>query len=711
MNRSSSTPDPGAFLNPWDHGSLIRYLAWHRQAHASLPVPAPRGGSGGLVPLSELYIPPRLGPSPAVAGKASATVDLFDLFDLHRRIVLLSPRGGGRSTLAAELIHALTDPTHNPVIDRLGRMVPLWFPLRRLAVQRMGRTVEALLSLQQGRPWWYPGLDSVLLALLDRGQVLFVLDGYDEVEDRGAREALRDAILDGMWRFPSCTWLITADAARYGALPLREEVSPDEDLPPSLATVSASAEVEVPAWHIHPFDAHQVRAWSERWTSLRHLTPEAEAAEGRALAAELEVASRRLGSRLPCWLPLLALAREGPGGLSNSLPGLLDQLRDVTIGLLGDASGLGGEARRRFFGDLAARSGQGDGGVPQEEVTELARAAARATHEEDPGEVVASTFVELVLERAPFLDATDRSVRFCSAELQVHLAAGSIARSLQAEAPSAQSVAALKGWARRREGAVELGQVFEQLAADPAQAEKVYTQLLGGGRRQTLADMDALGPLAQAIRDHTAVPDKMRTAAHRLVGEAIRRWATDRGRVPPWTRDLRPLAALEDQVALSLADCAEIVDLGPISHLRQLSRLDLHGCVRVTDLSPLAFNRKLQWMDARGCVGIEHLEPLGSLSELRWLDLGGCTAIKDLEPLSRLPNLQALALHGCHGLRDLTPLSALRGLRALILSDCPQVTDLSPLRRLPSGGRVWVKGTGIKRAPPTLEWAVIGLDV
>ncbi len=41
-------PDTAAFVNPWDHGCLIRYLAWLRQAYGFLPLPTP--SEGGVAP-------------------------------------------------------------------------------------------------------------------------------------------------------------------------------------------------------------------------------------------------------------------------------------------------------------------------------------------------------------------------------------------------------------------------------------------------------------------------------------------------------------------------------------------------------------------------------------------------------------------------------------------------------------------------------------
>ncbi len=113
-------PRPGSFLNPWAHGSLIRYLAWLRQTHSHLPLPAPGADPTTGVPMAELYVPPRLGPAP---GKGHGpgidrTIDLLDVLDTNRQVVLLGDPGSGRTTLISWLVHSLTDPGRNLVRRR-----------------------------------------------------------------------------------------------------------------------------------------------------------------------------------------------------------------------------------------------------------------------------------------------------------------------------------------------------------------------------------------------------------------------------------------------------------------------------------------------------------------------------------------------------------------------------------------------------------------
>ena len=706
---SSLAPDPSSFLNPWDHGCLIRYLAFLRQVLGSLPTPM--AGLREAPALDDVFVQPRL--SPLSGGKLPAgrsTLDLFDLLDQHRQIVISGERGSGRSTLVAWLAHALSEPTRNPTLDRLGRMVPLWFPLRRMGVGTPGRTVEALFALHHGRPWWYRGMDEVLPALLERGQILFLIDGYDELEDVEAREALRDAILDGVWRFPSCTFLITATPAGLDAVPLREEGPDTGALPLSLQALPAPEPLELPVWALAPFDVGQVKAWTDRWASLFGGNVDGQVAAAEALFRALDASPElHAQSRLPGWLPLLAAAWTRQGRLGQEGPALREQMVVAAETLLSQGPWSGAVRPPHLRRWLLSLADEAERGRPRSRLG-AALASLRAVCPEDPGEAVAATILEAAIDRLPFLDATDRSLGFSDLELRRHLAARRVTDLLHAGQVGPAAVDALKSWAREADGAGHLARVIGQLAEQPEAAERVYNAVLGDGRPHTLTEADELGPLALALAQAgDKVPLAVRESAGKLIEDSVMRWARDRGRVPRWTQDLTPVSALPRLQHLDISGCAALSDLRPLGHLTRLTRLDLHDCARVTDISPLAEVRNLTWLDARRCLGVVGIDPIGELAELTWLDLGGCEGIVDLFPLSRLRALQALALHGCENLVDLSPLAGLRNLRALVISGCPLLDDLSPLRHLPPGGTLWLKGSGVTRVPAGLKWNVIGL--
>jgi hypothetical protein len=702
--------DPGTFLDPWDHGPLIRLLAWLRQAHARLPLPPPAGQAGPGVPLDELFVPPRLS-----RGRGEG-VDLFTALDHARSLAVLGGPGSGRTTLLASLVHALTDPGRNPAIDRLGRMVPLPVPLRVLPLRPDGRSFESLLAPLRALPFWAPGLDALLPELLARGQVLFVLDDFDFVQEPRLREALDEAILDGMWRWPLCTWIFASEAAAWEAAPLRSDALDAGPLPASLAGLDAPAVPTVPAWSVLPFDRAQARAQAERWSLLAgHADPPADAAAFLAAVDASPGAAAIADS--PGFLALLGLVWAARAALPRDRAALLDWLVAAWISVLDEAPGaerVGAPLRRAWVEALARAAEAAPGGVvPFGRCVDLVREAARAGGHADPGEDAALRFVGGASVRPGVVCSRGVGLAFVRAEHQRLLAAVHLAADLAqpGDAPAEQAVRTLKAWARTPASHGELVAVFEVLSAQPGMAERVYRQVLGRSRARTLGELEDLGPLARALAgDLPAVPPRVKEAAGRLLSEAVGRWAAERRRVPPWAVDLEPLRQVEGLTSLDLSGCRAVRDLSPLAHFTQLERLDLRDCAAVEDLAPLEALEALRWADLRGCAALRSLEPLGRVGALRWLDLGRCTGLQDLSPLATLDGLQALVLHGCAEVEDLSPLSALRSLRALVVSDCPRVFDLRPLRLLPPGGRVWVRGSGVRVVPPDLRWEVIGLE-
>lgn len=728
-------PDTAAFVNPWDHGCLIRYLAWLRQAYGFLPLPTPaEGGVAPGVPLLDLFVQPRLRP---LGKPGNEPKELLAVLARQRQVAVLGEPGAGRSTLLGWLAHALTDPGRNGVIDAIGRMVPIVFPLRVMPLDGRIRTLSALVAALRRLPFWYPGMDAVLPALLARGQVLFILDDLDLLAGPELLDAVYDAALDGMLQHPGCAWLLTSTPDRWQDRPLRVDSTTARDVPAALKGLLAPrGGLRVPAWELQPFDDRQVAAYVHRWVALSGVPDDARVARADALAQQIraEGPARRLAER-PGMLALLGLVDAAVGGLPSERSDLIDWLVAAWIAVLDETPGadaVPAEARRAWVEALARAAetsrvtdfkrseAWGHGShpnaatpvVPFGDAVQLLESAVRDAGFGDIDQASALRFVGGASVRPGVLVARAGGLAFARADHQRFLAAVHLSDDLheQTQGDTDEAVQTLKGWSRTAAAREDLLDVFEVLAERPGLAERVYEQVLGPRKERTLGELDDLGPLALALRDGDgSVPARVQGAAGQVVHEAVQRWARERSRVPAWTPDLTPVAALEDLNSLDLSGCTRVTDLGPLSALRKLTRLDLQGCTGVGDLAPLANLQALQWADVRGLERVEDLGPLGDIAGLRWLDLGGCTALRDLSPLTRLTHLQALVLHGCTGIADLAPLTALRSLRALVISGCSGVFDLAPLRMLPRGGRVWVRGSGVRLVPPDLEWEVIGL--
>ncbi len=727
-------PDPGRHLNPWAHGPLIRYLAWLRQTHSQVPLPAPGDDPLQGLDLDHLFVEPTLAASPPGSRAPAGVLGLLEVLEQHPRVAILGAPGSGRTTLISYLVHHLTDPSSNPVIDRLGRLVPLVLPLSAMDLGPSVRTVEGLLTRLSPLPFWVPGLDALLPELLDRGQALFIIDDLDSVEDPDTQDSLRDAILDAAWRYPGCGWVVTAEPGAYARAPLRD---PEDELPAALSGSPAGARPEVPVWYLQPFAPAQIDAFGVRWGALMHPDRPGFPAELRGALGRSAPARALAGT--PGMLALLALVMGARGDLPADRPTLLDWLVAAWLSVLDNVPEAHrfSRATRRAWVEALARAAEAERiaawdpwiaagapgalearvrtpPVPWEQATYLLRAAAVAEGEADPGPEPAARFVHGVGHRPGVLVGRGGGLAFARADQQRFLAAVHVVADLdEAESPRATRAAlqTLTGWSRM--GAPgDLDELFTLLDARPGLAGRVWGQLLDAApAARSLGDLAALGPLALALRDAPdgRAPPEVRAAAGELVDVAVRRWAEERGKVPTWTRDLRALKGARGLPSLDLSGNPHIADLSPLAGQSALSHLDLVGCAAVADLSPLARLPALTWADIRDCPKVHDVSPIGNLPNLRWLDLSGCTGLTDLRPLGGLVGLQALALHGCTGLRDLGPLSALRGLRALVLSGCTGVQDLTPLRTLPPGGTLWLRGSGVRVVPDDLRWNLIGL--
>ncbi len=729
-------PDPSSFLNPWAHGPLIRYLAWLRQLHGHIPLPAPSGDPLEGIALDALFVEPLLSTSPSAVrpGDEHGTLRLLDLLDQHRHVVVLGEAGSGRTTLCAWLVHALTDPAPNPVIERLGRLVPVVLPIGFLDLDEGVRTVEGLVARLAEMPFWTEGMDALFPVLLEQGQVLFVLDDLDGVEDAYIREALRDAILDGVWRYPAASWLITAEPGGYAQSPLRD---PGDDLPPELADLPEAARPELQTWWLRPFSPHQVRTFAHNWQQVAH--PDAPVAADALIAAVQASPEARGLASTPAMLCLLAMVHSARGDLPTDRRQLIDWVVAAWLAALDNVPGaelIPVNARRGWVEGMARAAeaeriaawdqwvAAGAPGslesrvrtppVPWSQAFYLLRSAVVADGHPDPGPDDTARFVHGVAHRPGVLVARSGGLGFVRADQQRFLAAVHLAADLQ-QTPNKRAAHAamhtLRGWSRIA-ASEDLLELFDVLDTQPGLAARVFDQLLDRQNLTELQDLESLGPLALALQDARApaLPAGVQEAAREVVSEAVMRCAAERGRVPSWAPDLEPLREVGPLPALDLSGNTHIDDLAPIAGQRRMSRIELAGCENIRDIGPLATLSALRWADIRDCPQVDSVGALGALQNLRWLDLGGCTSLDDLSPLSGLQGLQALVLHNCVAVEDLRPLCSIRSLRSLVISGCQGIHDLSPLKRLPRGGTVWVKGSGVRMVPPDLGWRVVGLD-
>ncbi|MCB9781207.1 MAG: NACHT domain-containing protein [Alphaproteobacteria bacterium] len=235
-------PDPATFPPLTDEPGL--YGAWRvlsDRTRALDPVAFPAAHGDAPLRLDATFQPLALrawlpGPDGAVAP--AAVDDLGRLVGSVRRVLLLGGAGAGKTTLARQLVRRLADRSGVDAPDGLAQHWPVCLPLAAVDLDRGQTGFEFLLQLAARQGPWAPWLEGHLIELAGRGQLLIVLDGWDEVADPGERQALAEVLADFMVRFPKVAWLVTGGAPALSRLPLDPPASgPPDRVPGALGLV------------------------------------------------------------------------------------------------------------------------------------------------------------------------------------------------------------------------------------------------------------------------------------------------------------------------------------------------------------------------------------------------------------------------------------------------------------------------------------------
>lgn len=152
--------------------------------------------TSGLVAFEELYEPLKIRPSDK---KGEFLIDAYpsDLFRSSRCVALTDDAGMGKSTLAKYIVR-------RAILEAKG--IPLLIELRRL---RSGQSILSCLCAELAGA----SLDSsdglALMNLFERGNFIFILDGFDEIEE-GLRSDVVNEINVIAARFQFCYFMLTS---------------------------------------------------------------------------------------------------------------------------------------------------------------------------------------------------------------------------------------------------------------------------------------------------------------------------------------------------------------------------------------------------------------------------------------------------------------------------------------------------------------------
>ena len=253
------------------------------------------------VPIDELYIAPSFG-GPVLGERRGDLPHL--LAGLSRRVVLGHP-GAGKSTLTTKLCADLAAPDRHTSV--LGRAVTPWVvELRKYVAAKDQHSLSLLSYFAQWAETSYllPVPEGAFSTLLERGRLLVMFDGLDELLDTSRRLEIRDEIDSFCRRFPRSPVLVTSRRVGYDQAPLD---------PNTFDVV-----------HLLDFDDTQVAAYAERWFTYQlSAEPTIDREERVAdFLAESAVASDI--RRSPLLLALLCSSYRGAGYIPKNLPDVYD---------------------------------------------------------------------------------------------------------------------------------------------------------------------------------------------------------------------------------------------------------------------------------------------------------------------------------------------------------------------------------------------------
>jgi len=222
------TPDRAQFINPWDSRPLLGYYRELLSKYGYVRLMGlPQLKDNPDIAIESLFVEPEFSEtqvSPDTAPEQwprrwSVTEALLG----NPRLVVLGDPGRGKTSLLNWLVVQFCRSGASRLSAELGALVPVPIVLREMPLTP-DLDWPKLLQLFLNQPVAErlksePGL---LENLLQRGQVLVMLDGLDELADENTKGRLRAAVLEGILKYPGCRWLMTSRVAGYDRLPFHE---------------------------------------------------------------------------------------------------------------------------------------------------------------------------------------------------------------------------------------------------------------------------------------------------------------------------------------------------------------------------------------------------------------------------------------------------------------------------------------------------------
>ena len=605
---------------------------------------------------------------------------VYAALERHGRLMLLGDPGVGKTTLLDYMTWLLTfSGRPSPLIRRFGWILPVPMVLRELALESVTTfdgLLQAFLCQYAGEPLRE---GDYLRDRLAEGRALVMLDGVDELGGEDARRGLRDAVFDGMKRYPDCLWLLTSRIVGYGEVPF-EGVGPTGRGRPRFQILDAAG---IHKRYIAPFDDARIRSFVHKWYILRDWSAAESGKHDDLVAAIRKDAALQRLARVPNVLALMALIHRIDATLPQEKWLLYERIAEAYLVSIDRSRGLSDGAydlpRKKMWlarvgfemQELRERSGDVNLLVQRDDAlhwidNEMKRSKAPAdapTPEE---------FLSFVGRRSGlFVPRGDDLYAFRHLSFQEYFAAVALAIEVtgfswakEGRSSLGFTRADLAGWARQGSWLETFCFLFEMLADKPEWHSELAKCVFGG-------DFYALPKLEAS--DETFNLGHL--ASHLVANSRSGLSPQERTEVIKW--------CVRTQIECSDYHFRETGYSADFSLFSVLMAKDAKLCTSVMksirDLwSKTTGSLGLKVLDLRGANSVD-LCQIGELPDIDTLILTD-TDVADVQRITTLHTLAVLELDGT-AIRDLTPLGEALQLKWLSI-ERTHVDDVTPLERL-----------------------------
>ena len=648
------------------------------------------------VPIELMLVPPVVSPRPISVDSdpkewMPQCESLVAALERYGRLLLLGDPGTGKTTFFNYLAWILTFAGGDtPSLARFGWVLPVPMMLRELpleSVTTFDGLLSAFLSQRVGEPLREEG--DYVRGMLEEGRALVMLDGIDEIGSKEARLDLREAVFDGMRRFPDCLWLLSSRIVGYGEVPFERRQVPGRD-------GGSNTDPDIPKIgkrYVAPFNDGRIKRFVQNWYRMRDKDALKEGkADELAQAIGKDKALQRL-ARVPNILALMALVHRNEAILPHERWLLYEHIAEAYLESIDKHRGIGTSThdlpRKKMWLARVAyemqkrrqHAGDADLLVPCDDAlhwigSEMERSKA-FVNVPTPAE-----FLSFVGRRSGlFVPRANDQYAFSHLSFQEYFAAVALEGEVtgfkwakQGRSSLGFDRTSLAAWARQPSWLETFCFLFEMMANRPEWHSELMNCVFGDGF-SLLDEMDAgeelfnLGYLAARLvvnpysglgaGDRAAAIDgcvrtQIRCSDYCFGADEYDDYVTERSlfevltgadqglsdKVMASIRSGWVTAANLDNRILDLRR-ANIANLEPISGLSSLAVLILNNA-NIGDINCIKSLPNLYWLELEG-TAVEDISPIGNMRKLWFLNLER-TDIDDISPLYGLDALGAVLL-------------------------------------------------------------------